>query len=478
MTMFEKASNILFENSDIDKENIQRALESLQERHIDFGDIYFERVVTESMSLDESIVKGGSFDITKGAGVRSVVGEKTGFAYSDDLSFNSILNACNAAKSITKNSAQSKIVNLNKKVSAPLYVSDDPIVSISRDKKAQILLSIDKLARDLDVRVTQVMANINGMQKVMIVANTDGTLCADIKPIAQLSVSIVVKDKGKVEMGYSSTGGAYLQNEFTDDVIANVVKEALRSALINLDAIEAPAGQMPVVLGAGWPGVLVHEAVGHGLEGDFNRTGSSLFSGRIGQKVASDACTIIDDGTMLNRRGSITFDDEGIASGHNVLIENGILKGYMQDRQNAMLMGQKPTGNGRRQAYNYLPQVRMTNTYMAPGIYEKDEIIESVKHGIYAANFSGGQVDITSGKFVFSTSEAYLIENGKVTTPIKGATLIGNGPETMKVVSMVGNDLAFDKGVGVCGKGGQSVPVGIGQPTVKIDSITVGGTSV
>lgn len=478
MSIINKASEILFENSDIDTDFIHKSLDNLKSRSIDFGDLFFERVVSESMSIDESIIKGGSFDIFKGVGVRAVNGEKCGFAYSDVLNQKSISDACMAAKSISRSASQNKACSLEAKDKTPLYTSDDPIISIGRERKAQILESVDKMARALDEKVVQVNASINASHRIMLVANTDGTFCADIKPISVLAVSVVVKSGDKIEMGFSSTGGAYLQSEFTDDVVASVVKEAVRSALVNLEAVAAPAGCMNVVLGAGWPGVLVHEAVGHGLEGDFNRTGSSLFSGRIGDKVASSACTIIDDGTMPDRRGSMTFDDEGIESSCNVLIENGILKGYMQDRQNAMLMGGKPTGNGRRQAYNYLPQVRMTNTYMAPGAYDKEEIISSVKNGIYAVNFSGGQVDITSGKFVFSTSEAYLIENGKIGAPIKGATLIGNGPETMNQVSMVGNDLEFDKGVGMCGKGGQSVPVGIGQPTVKLDAITVGGTSV
>ena len=342
-----------------------------------------------------------------------------------------------------------------------------------------ILEALDKTCRSLDPRVVQVMASLNGSHSVTLVARTDGVLTADVKPTVQISVTVIMQQGQRREYGSASNGGAFLFEDLIHtDTVSKLAREAVRMAAVNLEAVEAPAGTMPVVLGAGWPGVLVHEAVGHGLEGDFNRTGSSAFTGKLGQKVASEACTVIDDGTLPRRRGSMTFDDEGTPTAHNVLIEKGVLKGYMQDRQNAMLMGMRPTGNGRRESYSSLPLPRMTNTYLMPGNFEREEIISSVKKGLYAVNFAGGQVDITSGRFVFSASEAYLIENGKITVPVKGATLIGNGPETMQVVSMVGNDLEFDKGIGACGKAGQSVPVGIGLPTVKVDALTVGGTAV
>ena len=471
-------SKVLLEPSDLDIAFLDKALKELALRKIDFGDLYFERNISESFFLEEGIVKGGSYDISKGVGVRAVLGEKTGFAYSDVIDKNSILEACRAARSISSGQQCSSVNILTPATFANLYVKDNPIDSLPREVKVGLLEKLDKCARALDSRVVQVMASLGGLYCHKLIANTDGTLAADIKPIAQLSVTVIMAGKdGRMEQGFASMGGSYLFDVFTkDNAVEALAKEAVRSAVVNMDAIAAPAGTMPVVLGAGWPGVLIHEAVGHGLEGDFNRTKSSAFTDKVGTKVASSACTIIDDGTIPNRRGSFPCDDEGVASHKTVLIENGILKGYMQDRQNAMLMKASLTGNGRRESYNCLPMPRMTNTYMLPGQYSKDDIIASVKDGIYAVNFSGGQVDITSGKFVFSTSEAYLIKNGKIDVPIKGATLIGNGPETMNLVSMVGNDLKFDAGIGTCGKSGQSVAVGIGQPTLKVDALTVGGT--
>ncbi len=478
MENFTKASNILWENTDIDLNSLNTALKTLTERKIDFGDIYFEQNISESFSLEDSIVKCGSFDICKGVGVRAVSGNKTGFAYSDRLDFSSLLEASKAARTISSGTnCDGVCISTTYPHKAPLYSSDNPISSISREEKVAILEKVDKIARSLDNRVIQVMANLSANYKVSLTARTDGQITTDIKPIVQMVVSLIMEQNGRREFGFVASGGAFMLNDLIkDQKIEKMAKEAVRVGSVNLEAIPAPAGSMNVVLGAGWPGVLIHEAVGHGLEGDFNRTKTSAFTNLIGQKVASDVCTIIDDGTIPKRRGSMTFDDEGTPSSQNILIENGILKGYMQDRQNAMLMGKPCTGNGRRENYNSLPIPRMTNTYLKAGNYKKEEIIESVKNGIYAVNFSGGQVDITSGKFVFSTSEAYLIENGKVSAPIKGATLIGNGPATMKQVSMVADDLTFDDGIGTCGKAGQSVPVGIGQPTLKINQITVGGT--
>ncbi len=473
----QKAHDILLKNSDIDDAAIIHSLELLQERHIDFGDLFFERVSSESFVLEEGIIKGGSFDISQGVGVRAIIGGKTGFSYSDVLDKNSLKEACLAARSISSVNTTVPKIAITPYAVKPLYSDEDPLLSMSRDSKIKLLEAIDEMIRAEDKRVTQVIASLNSSYRVILVARTDGQLAYDIKPIVSVAANVTMEHNGKRENGFGSAGGAFMLDRIAnEDTLKNIAHEAVRVASLNLDAAAAPAGSMSVVLGAGWPGVLIHEAVGHGLEGDFNRTGSSNFTGLIGQKVASNACTIVDNGTMPERRGSSSIDDEGTPSKSNILIENGILKGYMQDRQNAMLMKQSLTGNGRRESYNCLPMPRMTNTYMMPGNYDRQEIIESVKDGIYAVNFKGGQVDITSGKFVFSTSEAYRIRNGKIAEPIKGATLIGNGPETMQQVSMVGNDLEFDRGIGVCGKGGQSVPVGIGTPTLKIDAITVGGT--
>lgn len=477
MNIQEQTKNILFKNSDIDSKIIESSLALLHERKMDFGDLFFERVSSESFFLEEGIIKGGSFDISQGVGVRTVLGGKTGFSYSDVLDAASLKEACLAARSISQESVNPRRISLNNIKTKPLYDANDPILSIPREQKIKALERIDALARAADPRVKQFIAALSSTYRVILIADSDGRISCDIKPIVSLSASVTLEQKGNREQGFGAAGGAFMLDRITkEEDLANIAREAVRVAALNLEAIPAPAGNMTVVLGSGWPGVLIHEAVGHGLEGDFNRTGSSNFTGKIGTQVASKACTIVDDGTMAERRGSQSIDDEGNKTQRNVLIEKGILKGYMQDRQNAMLMKTQPTGNGRRESYNCLPIPRMTNTFMLPGDYDKNEIIEGVDKGIYAVNFKGGQVDITSGKFVFSTSEAYLIEHGKITAPIKGATLIGNGPETMKQVSMVGNDLSFDKGIGVCGKAGQSVPVGIGTPTLKIDSITVGGT--
>ena len=472
-----KAQNILLKNSDIDHAEILKSLDLLNARSIDFGDLFFERVSSESFVLEEGIIKGGSFDISQGVGVRAVSGAKTGFSYSDVLDVNSLHEACLAARSISNKEGNG--INLSPRIinNIQLYSDDDPLLSISREQKIKILEKINELARASDPRVTQVMASLSSSYRVIMVCRTDGNISFDIKPTVCLAANVTMESNGRRETGFGASGGALMLDQIAgEDTLQKIATQAVGVAALNIEASPAPAGSMPVVLGSGWPGVLIHEAVGHGLEGDFNRTGSSNFTNRIGQKVASESCTIIDNGTLRDRRGSQSIDDEGTNTQETVLIENGILKGYMQDRQNAMLMNMKETGNGRRESYNCLPLPRMTNTYMLPGKFQKNEIIESVKEGIYAVNFKGGQVDITSGKFVFSTSEAYMIRNGKIAEPIKGATLIGNGPETMQHVSMVGNDLELDCGIGTCGKAGQSVPVGIGPPTLKIDTITVGGT--
>lgn len=414
--------------------------------------------------------------------MRAISGEKTGFAYADQISLLALEQSAQAARTIVRDSGDGKVQTLGAVEHSPLYTSVDPLQSMSREEKLDILRRVDKVAREANKRVQEVTASLSGVYELILVAATDGTLAADVRPLVRLSVSVLVEEDGKRERGASGGGGRFGYEFFLADLDGEVradawAKEAVRMALVNLSAVAAPAGTMPVVLGAGWPGVLLHEAVGHGLEGDFNRRGTSVFSGQVGELVASELCTVVDDGTMVDRRGSVAIDDEGTPGQYNVLIENGILKGYMQDKLNARLMGMTPTGNGRRESYAHLPMPRMTNTYMLPGKSTPQEIIESVEYGIYAPNFGGGQVDITSGKFVFSTSEAYLIENGKVTKPVKGATLIGSGIETMQQISMVGNDLKLDNGVGVCGKEGQSLPVGVGQPTLKVNNLTVGGTA-
>ena len=414
--------------------------------------------------------------------MRAINGEKTGFAYADQISLQALEQSAQAARTIVRDSGDGKVKTLGAVEHPMLYTAIDPLQSMSREEKLDILRRVDKAAREADKRVQEVTASLTGVYELILVAATDGTLAADVRPLVRLSVSVQVEEDGKRERGSSGGGGRFGYDFFLGDLDGEVradawAKEAVRMALVNLSAVAAPAGTLPVVLGAGWPGVLLHEAVGHGLEGDFNRRGTSVFSGHIGELVASELCTVVDDGTIADRRGSVAIDDEGTPGQYNVLIENGILKGYMQDKLNARLMGVSPTGNGRRESYAHLPMPRMTNTYMLAGKSTPQELIESVEYGIYAPNFGGGQVDITSGKFVFSTSEAYLIENGKVTKPVKGATLIGSGIEAMQQISMVGNDLKLDNGVGVCGKEGQSLPVGVGQPTLKVDNLTVGGTA-
>ncbi|TCV96594.1 metalloprotease TldD [Biostraticola tofi] len=457
-------------------------LEQMSTRRLDYADLYFQSTFHESWVIEDGIIKDGSYNIDQGVGVRAVSGEKTGFAYADQLTLNALELSAQAARSIVSEQGNGQVHALGRVNYAPLYPVLDPLTSLPREEKIALLHRVDNVARATDSRVQEVTASLSGVYEQVLVAATDGTLAADVRPLVRLSISVQVEQDGKRERGSSGGGGRVGYDFFLQtaegDVRADAwAREAVRMALVNLSAVAAPAGAMPVVLGAGWPGVLLHEAVGHGLEGDFNRRGSSVFSGQMGKLVASPLCTVVDDGTLPGLRGSLAVDDEGVPGQYNLLIENGILKGYMQDKLNARLMGVAPTGNGRRESYAHLPMPRMTNTYMLAGDSTPADIIESVEFGLYAPNFGGGQVDITSGKFVFSTSEAYLIEKGKITRPVKGATLIGSGIEAMQQISMVGNDLALDKGVGVCGKEGQSLPVGVGQPTLKLDKITVGGTA-
>ncbi|AGG32414.1 metalloprotease TldD [Morganella morganii] len=479
---FSTVSNHLLTAHDLDEQDLFSVLTQLADRHIDYGDLYFQSSFHEAWVLEDKIIKNGSYNIDQGVGIRAVSGEKTGFAYADQISLTALQQSASAARSIVREQGNGKVQSLHRVNNTALYAALDPLRAMPREEKIALLHRLDRVARAEDPRVQEVNASLTGVYEEVLVAATDGTLATDIRPLVRLSVSVLVEEDGKREHGGSGGGGRFGYEYFlgTEDGeirADHFAREAVRMALVNLSAVAAPAGLMPVVLGAGWPGVLLHEAVGHGLEGDFNRRGASVFSGKIGQQVTSSLCTIVDDGTIGDRRGSLAIDDEGVPGQYNILIENGILKGYMQDKLNARLMGVDPTGNGRRESYAHLPMPRMTNTYMLAGETSPEEIIASVKNGLYAPNFGGGQVDITSGKFVFSTSEAYLIEDGKITRPVKGATLIGSGIEAMQQVSMVGNDLKLDKGVGVCGKEGQSVPVGVGQPTLKLDSITVGGTA-
>lgn len=459
---------------------VDRALATIGEHRVDDADLYFQTTRHEGWSLEEGIVKSGSFSIDQGVGVRAVAGEKTAFAYSDDLSEESLLDAARTVRSIAA-AGQHRRVKVAKKAqvakSRVLYAPTDPIATLDSTQKVALLEKVEKLARAKDPRIVQVMAGLAAEYDVVMVARADGTRAADVRPLVRLSVTVIAEQDGRREVGSGGGGGRFGLGYFTDAIIEKYVQEATNAALTNLESRPVPAGEMTVVLGPGWPGVLLHEAVGHGLEGDFNRKGSSTFSGRIGQRVAAKGVTVLDDGTLPDRRGSLNVDDEGHASQRNVLIEDGILRGYIQDSLNARLMGVKPTGNGRRESYAHLPMPRMTNTYMLGGDKTREEIIASIKRGLYATNFGGGQVDITSGKFVFSASEAFWVENGKILYPVKGATIIGNGPEAMKRVSMIGNDMALDPGVGVCGKEGQSVPVGVGQPTLRIERLTVGGTA-
>ncbi|WP_199100330.1 metalloprotease TldD [Dyella sp. ASV21] len=457
--------------------DLDRVFSQLMGPSIDAADLYFQHSRSESWVLEEGIVKDGSHSIEQGVGVRAISGEKTGFAYSDEIVLPQLLEASRAARAIAHGgNGAGKPLALNG--ARQLYPAIDPVESLPNADKIALLREVDAYARSRDPRVKQVIVSLAATMDTVLVAASDGTLAADVRPLVRLNVQVIAEQGDRREQGSAGGGGRYGYRELIDNGRAMAfADEAVRQALVNLEAVEAPAGSMPVVLGPGWPGVLLHEAIGHGLEGDFNRKGSSAFAGRIGQRVAAPGVTVVDDGTLAGRRGSLSVDDEGTPTECTTLIEDGILKGYMQDKLNARLMGMAPTGNGRRESFAQLPMPRMTNTYMLAGRHDPQEIIRSVKKGLYAVNFGGGQVDITNGKFVFSASEAYLIEDGKITRPVKGATLIGAGPEVLNRVSMIGNNLALDEGVGVCGKDGQSVPVGVGQPTLKIDAMTVGGTA-
>ncbi|MFM8442618.1 MAG: metalloprotease TldD [Methylococcus sp.] len=473
------AQQTLLEPAGLAARDLEPVMARLAGTGIDHADIYLQTTRFESWGLEDGIVKEGSHSIDQGAGIRAVSGDKTGFAYSDDVTLPALLEAASSARSIAR-LGHAGTVGLNTpERPAALYLPIDPLRSLPEEEKIALLKRLDGECRAIDPRVEQVFVSLSGSHEVILIMDREGTLHGDVRPLVRLNVSVIVEDQGRREQGSYGGGGRTDYQYFLEgDRASEYAREAVRQALVNLEAEEAPAGAMTVVLGSGWPGILLHEAIGHGLEGDFNRKGTSAFSGRVGERVASPLCTVVDDGTLPGRRGSLSIDDEGTPTACTTLIENGLLKGYMQDKLNARLMGVAPTGNGRRESYQHLPMPRMTNTYMLPGPHDEEEIIRSVKKGLYAKNFGGGQVDITSGKFVFSASEAYLIENGKITRPVRGATLIGNGPDVLTRVSMVGNDLKLDTGVGTCGKDGQSVPVGVGQPTLRVDGLTVGGTRV
>ncbi len=476
----EIARRELWDGSDIAEQDVDRLVGRLMSRDVDTGELFFQHRRSESWTLEDGSVKDGHYSVDRGVGVRAISGEKTGFAYADDIALPALTEAADAARTIARAGGDRSVQAYARRAAIPRYDASDPIGSAGEDDKVALLSRVDAFARALDPRITEVTARVAASHEINLVVASDGTLAGDVRPLVRFDVSVIAERGGRRERGFGGSGGRHDLGSILapgpDGAAEQVAGEAVRQALINLEAVEAPAGTMPVVLGPGWPGVLLHEAVGHGLEGDFNRKGTSTYSGRIGERIASDLCTVIDDATLGDRRGSLTLDDEGTPGQRTVLIENGVLAGYMQDKLNARLMGATPTGNGRRQSYAHLPIPRMTNTFLLDGASEPDEIVASVDRGVFAVSFGGGQVDIASGRFTFSATEAYLIENGRVTTPIRGATLIGNGPDIMTRVSMVGNDLELDRGVGVCGKDGQTVPVGVGQPTLRIDRITVGGT--
>jgi TldD protein len=468
----------MLEPAGIRETHLDSTLGAVMQGSIDYADLYFQVSRHEGWTLEDGIIREGSFSHDQGVGVRAVSGEKTGFAYSEELLVPALEQAATAARAIARQGQAKSLPAWRRGESGILYPLSDPTTSISDAEKTALLTELEQVTRAMDERITQVIIGLSSSQDLVLVAASDGTLAADVRPLVRLNVSVILEHDGRREQGYSGGGARADLGYFLDsDLPLEYAREAVRQAVVQLEAVPAPAGTMPVVLGSGWPGILLHEAVGHGLEGDFNRKETSAFSGRVGKKVASELCTIVDDGTIPNRRGSLTVDDEGTPGQYNVLVEDGVLRGYMQDKLNARLMGVEPTGNGRRESFAHVTMPRMTNTYMLAGPHDPGEIIASVEQGLYAPNFGGGQVDITSGKFVFSASEAYLIEKGKVTTPVKGAMLIGDGPEALTKISMVGNDLELDTGVGTCGKDGQSVPVGVGQPTLKIDELTVGGTA-
>ncbi|QDX81391.1 metalloprotease TldD [Denitratisoma sp. DHT3] len=474
--LYHTAERCLLAPYDLTPRKLEQVFGQLFGHKIDYADLYFQYARSEGWSLEEGIVKSGSFNIDQGVGVRAVAGEKTAFAYSDEISLPALSAAAGAARAIAAAGAEKLAPLLSRRTTPALYLADDPIASLSDIDKVRLLERLEGFARAEDPRIKQVMAHLAATWEVILVARSDGHLAADVRPLVRVSLSVIMEDQGKREQGSAGGGGRFDYGYFSDEVLRDYARRAVHQARINLEARPAPAGPMTVVLGSGWPGILLHEAIGHGLEGDFNRKGSSAFAGRVGQQVAAKGVTVVDDGTLADRRGSLSVDDEGNPTQRTVLIEDGILRGYLQDSLNARLMGVAPTGNGRRESFAHLPLPRMTNTIMLAGDKTPEEIIASVKHGLYAVNFGGGQVDITSGKFVFSTAEAYMIEDGKISYPVKGATLIGNGPDALTRVSMIGNDLALDPGVGTCGKEGQSVPVGVGQPTLRLDGLTVGGT--
>lgn len=473
------AQGLLLTPFGLNESHLARALAEIKAHKVDEADLYFQYTRSEGWSLEEGIVKTGSFSIDQGVGVRAVSGEKTAFAYSDDISEASLLDAARTVRTISSASKTARVKTATRKIASArsLYQGLDPIATLDSTAKVKLLERVEQLARTKDPRVAQVMAGLASEYDVVMVARADGTLAADVRPLVRLSVTVIAEQNGRREVGSAGGGGRFGLAYFDEERITEYVNDAVKAALTNLESRPAPAGEMTVVLGPGWPGILLHEAIGHGLEGDFNRKGSSAFAGRIGQRVAAKGVTVLDDGTIADRRGSLNVDDEGNTSQRNVLIEDGILKGYIQDAMNARLMKVKPTGNGRRESYAHVPMPRMTNTYMLGGKESPDEIVASIRRGLYATNFGGGQVDITSGKFVFSASEAYWVENGKILYPVKGATIVGNGPDALTRVTMIGDDMKLDSGVGTCGKEGQSVPVGVGQPTLRIDGLTVGGTA-
>jgi len=473
----ELARALLLAPAELDESRVARVLGEVMGHAVDYADVYFQAIREESWSLEDGIVKDGAHSIDQGVGVRALAGEKTGFAYSDEVVLPALLEAAHAARAISRAGAAGAVQAWHATGGRSLYLPVDPVGTLDDRAKVQLLEDIDREARALDSRISQVMASLSASHETILVMASDGTLAADVRPLVRLNVSVIIEHDGRREQGYAGGGGRFAYTEFlASQRWRELVREAVRTAQVNLQAVPAPAGTMTVVLGAGWPGVLLHEAVGHGLEGDFNRKGTSAFSGRIGQQVAAPGVTVVDDGTLVARRGSLNVDDEGTPTQCTTLIENGVLRGYLQDKVNARLMGMLPTGNGRRESFAHMTMPRMTNTYMLSGERAPEEIIGSVSKGLYCRNFGGGQVDITSGKFVFSASEAYLIENGRITVPVRGATLIGNGPDVMTRITMVGNDLKLDDGVGTCGKEGQDVPVGVGQPTLRVDGLTVGGT--
>ena len=474
--LFNMADRCLLTPYEIDTARLQQVFGQILTHHVDYADLYFQYSRAEGWVLEEGIVKSGNFNIDQGVGVRAVSGEKTAFAYSDDISMPALTSAAQATRAIARQGVSHSVQAVKRCRGRELYMTQDPIASLKDTDKVTLLEKIESYARSIDNRVIQVIASLAGEYEVILVARSDGLIAADVRPLVRVSLQVIVEENGHREQGVAGGGGRFNYAYFTDDVLRDYAAKAVHQALVNLGAKPAPAGVMTVVLGAGWPGILLHEAIGHGLEADFNRKGSSAFSGRIGERVAADGVTVVDDGKIVRQRGSLNVDDEGNPTQCTMLIENGILKGYLQDSLNARLMNASVTGNGRRESFAHIPMPRMTNTYMLNGDSSPEDIISSVKHGLYAVNFGGGQVDITSGKFVFSAAEAYMVEDGKISYPVKGATLIGNGPDILKRVAMIGNDMSLDPGVGTCGKEGQSVPVGVGQPTLRIDGLTVGGT--